>query len=102
MKNRVRQFRESRKLTVEGLAELAGCSKATISLIENGKRVPSMAMLESIATALNVPARILLSDSDIPDEIASEIADHISALFNLTDRDRAAVFALTQSLRSDP
>lgn len=98
MKNRIREFREGAGLTVDGLAEIAGCSKATISLIENGKRTPSMAMLEAIASALHVPTKILLDDGLIPDPVASEIAAHLKELLQLGEKDRAAIFSLARSL----
>jgi transcriptional regulator with XRE-family HTH domain len=53
-----RQVRASRKkldLTVAGLAKLAGVSNGMLSKIENGIASPSLATLQSLATALQVP-----------------------------------------------
>ncbi len=49
---RIKDRRLSNSLTLKQLAELAGCSDAYISQIENGKVSPSIAILKRIADAL--------------------------------------------------
>lgn len=52
----LRQLRSQSALTQEALAELAFCSVQTIRFFENGKRRPSQAMAEQLATVLGLPA----------------------------------------------
>ena len=51
----VRTFRKKLDLTVSGLAKLAGVSNGMLSKIENGIASPSLATIQSLATALQVP-----------------------------------------------
>ena len=50
----VRQLRHKHDMTVTELAELAGLSSGMLSKIENGLTSPSLATLQSLASALNV------------------------------------------------
>lgn len=51
---RVSQERRKKNLTTEKLAYENGISKGYLSDIENGKKLPSIKMLERIAEALEV------------------------------------------------
>jgi transcriptional regulator with XRE-family HTH domain len=51
----VRAFRKKLDLTVAGLAKLSGLSNGMLSKIENGIASPSLATIQSLATALQVP-----------------------------------------------
>lgn len=48
----LRLWREHRGLTLQALAERAGCSRQMISLIEHGKSAPSADLLAKLAAAL--------------------------------------------------
>jgi transcriptional regulator with XRE-family HTH domain len=50
----IRQLREKRGMTQEGLAHEAGSTAATIGAIERGLTNPSWGTVEAIATALGV------------------------------------------------
>lgn len=50
----VRGLRDSRRLTLRGLAELTGFSPSFLSQVETGAASPSIASMERIATALGV------------------------------------------------
>ncbi|MBW3603782.1 MAG: XRE family transcriptional regulator [Actinobacteria bacterium] len=52
---RAREFRTQGSLTVAGLAELTGLSKAMLSKIENAQTSPSLSTLSRLATAFDVP-----------------------------------------------
>lgn len=53
--NRLRELRRQQALSLRALAEKSGLSANTLSLIENGKTSPSVATLQQIAIALNIP-----------------------------------------------
>lgn len=52
--------RFAKKHSLEELAERAGLSPSYLSMIESGKREPTLASVEKLAKALEVPAPILL------------------------------------------
>jgi len=54
VKNKVKYYRKKCDLTLKELSELTGVSISAISLIENGKRIPSIFIASRIAKALNV------------------------------------------------
>ncbi len=62
----VRVHRESRGLSLGGLAEKAGISKASLSKIEAGQGNPSLEVLRRIADALNIPTGALLAEENRP------------------------------------
>ena len=56
----VRQLRQKLDMTVTELADLAGLSSGMLSKIENGLTSPSLATLQSLASALNVSVTSLM------------------------------------------
>ena len=56
---RIRELREKRKITSERFADENGISKGYLCDIENGKRLPTLEMLDKIAQALGIPLREL-------------------------------------------
>ena len=52
---RVREFRQDLRLTMEQLADDAGLSIGMLSKVENGQTSPSFATLTSLANAVGVP-----------------------------------------------
>ena len=59
---RIKKYRQERELTQERLAELCDLSTNFISIIECGKKRPSLDTFAKIANALNVSADMLLED----------------------------------------
>ncbi len=57
---RILELRRGRHLSQAAVAEAAAVSTNHISLIERGKRCPSLEVLEAIARALHVPLHRLL------------------------------------------
>ena len=55
---RIKQLRESKKLSQEKLAELAGVSLGTIRYLEQNQRAPSLPLLLKIIYALDRKANI--------------------------------------------
>lgn len=60
IKENIKKYRILRNLSQEKLSEIAGISTDYISLIERGKRTPSLKRLCLIANALDVEPYILL------------------------------------------
>jgi transcriptional regulator with XRE-family HTH domain len=55
----VRRFREKNNLTIADLAKAASISAGMLSKIENGATSPSLATLQALSTALQVPVTAL-------------------------------------------
>ena len=62
--NQVRNLRKSANLTVMEMANQAGLSISMLSKIENGSTSPSLATLQAISKALNVPITTLFARFD--------------------------------------
>src|SRR5262245_10777316 len=60
----VRRLRKSLDLTVTELGVAAGISSGMLSKIENGAISPSLATLDALAKALNVPISRLFAETD--------------------------------------
>ena len=59
--NNVRKIRESKGLTQEALAFMAGLSRSYYTELELGKRNPSLLNIKKLADALNVSVSTLLT-----------------------------------------
>jgi transcriptional regulator with XRE-family HTH domain len=59
----VHKLRSARRQSLQELATAAQVSVSMLSRIENGRASPSLATINALANALNVPAAYLLGDS---------------------------------------
>ncbi len=73
IEKKIKYFRLKNGMTVEELADAIGCTKAAISLYENGEREPSIDICKKIAKVLNIPWVELFSRDD-----GKLVFDHIS------------------------
>ncbi|GAB6930835.1 XRE family transcriptional regulator [Paenibacillus sp. JCM 10914] len=64
--NNLAKMRKMRGLSLDGLAELTGVSKAMLAQIENGKSNPSVTTLWKIANGMQVSFSAFLKDTDQP------------------------------------
>ena len=68
----IRSLREDKKMSQAQLASLAGLSTTYISLVESGKKSPTLKSLQKISKALGIPFPILsfmsLDEQDIKPE----------------------------------
>lgn len=94
-------LREARHLSAKDVADQAEISTPFLTLIEQGRRQPSLAVLRRLATALNVPAEalILASQPDTgtmqsTDMRAERIAASIRRLRNVQDELRRELESL--------
>ena len=58
----IKRIRKSKKLSIERTAGMAGVSRSMLGQIERGETNPSVAVIGKLATALKVPAQILLEN----------------------------------------
>lgn len=63
-KDRLKELRQSKNMTLEELANEIGTTKSTISRYENGMRQPKQDILEAIADFFNVSTDYLLGRSN--------------------------------------
>jgi transcriptional regulator with XRE-family HTH domain len=61
---RVRRWRESEGLTLQGLAQRSGVATSTIQKVETGQMTPSVAILLKIARGLNRAASDFIHETD--------------------------------------
>ena len=60
----IKRIRKGKKLSMERLAAEAGVSRSMLGQIERGEANPSVAILGKLASALKVPAEVLLENDD--------------------------------------
>ncbi len=79
---RIQDFRKSRNLTQEQLAEFIGIDTISLSKIETGRNYPTAENLAKIATIFNVEVYELFIDDNIKsnDELLSEINEGITKI----------------------
>jgi Zn-dependent peptidase ImmA (M78 family)/transcriptional regulator with XRE-family HTH domain len=58
--SRLVHAREARAMTMNSLAELVSISRQSLSAYEGGKQLPSLEVIDRLASRLNVPARHLM------------------------------------------
>jgi transcriptional regulator with XRE-family HTH domain len=92
--NHVRAWREFRHLTQEELADVVGCSAATIGHIETGARRLSDKWAHPIAKALNTSPGYLY-DHD-PNDIPTAVLDIWAAI---PDEDRPRALAVLEAFK---
>jgi transcriptional regulator with XRE-family HTH domain len=56
----IRMVREAKGLKLGALAERASVSVPFLSLVENGERQPSLAVLRKLAEGLRIPSEVLI------------------------------------------
>lgn len=79
----IRQYRKQKKFTLQDLADKIGTFGGVISLIENGKRNPSLNMLHAIAKALEIPISSLLdNDANIVMNKVNSVQNNEKVLFD--------------------
>jgi transcriptional regulator with XRE-family HTH domain len=99
----LREQRQSAKLSLRQLAELAGVSNPYLSQIERGLKRPSVEILQQLAKGLEVSAESLYVHAGILDERrehgtgAIDTRSAINADHGLTDRQKAALLDIYDS-----
>lgn len=71
---RVRELRVGRQLTLDELGAAIDRAPSQVSMIENGKREPSLALLRTLAQALGATVDELLDSAPLSERAALEVA----------------------------
>jgi transcriptional regulator with XRE-family HTH domain len=94
----IKLCRSQRKLTQKELADLANISVSYLSLLEKGKRDPSISTVNTVAQALEIPASILLflaADRHELSGISSDLAEKLSftalSLINASTHEKTTI-----------
>lgn len=98
----LREQRETARLSVRQLAQLAGVSNPYLSQVERGLRKPSAEMLQQIAKGLRISAEALYVRAGILDEelrVGVERAVHGDP--ELTDRQKRVLLDIYASFRAE-
>lgn len=77
----IKLCRTQRDLSQAKLANIAGISISYLSLLERGKRDPTLSTIQAIATALKVPVTILVflaADNEETLELGTELQEKLS------------------------
>ncbi len=97
----IREQRNSARLSLRRLSELAGISNPYLSQIERGLRRPSAEILQQIAKALRISAETLYVQAGILDKPDgdTDLSRHIFADHHLTEEQRQAMLRIYLSFR---
>ena len=102
---RLKELREERRLSQDGLALKLNVSQSTISAYEVGDRTPDLETLIAIAQFFGVSPDYLAGQSDLKQQIrqsdlnSSEL-EHLRIYRQLSDMDREKVSAYIEGLQS--
>ncbi len=99
----LREQRQAARLSLRQLSDLAGVSNPYLSQIERGLKKPSAEILQGLARGLKVSAETLyvhagILDAAVSAEGAPGVPEAIAADPRLTDRQRAVLLDVYQSL----
>ena len=74
--------RSAKRLSLDTVATDAGFSRSYLSMIESGKREPTLSAMEKIAAALEVPLPIILflaADAEELEGLDEEVVNRLSS-----------------------
>jgi transcriptional regulator with XRE-family HTH domain len=99
----IREQRNSARLSLRRLSELAGISNPYLSQIERGLRRPSAEILQQIAKALRISAETLYVQAGILEQPDgdTDLSRHIFADRHLTEEQRQALLRIYLSFRHE-
>lgn len=95
---RLRGFREEKKLSQGDIEERTGLLRCYVSRVENGHTVPSIETLEKFARALEIPMYQLFYDGENPPELPKPIKKTDETLWGSFGKDDRFVKKLRRLL----
>lgn len=99
MQLNLKSLRNDRGWTLDYVAELSGTSKGYLSQLENGRRQPSTATLETLAEVFRVRVIDLVA-SGAPSGRSSLDAQISAELQRLGEREKAVILATARAMRA--
>ena len=96
--NRIRRIRTDQSMSQAALAEYIGCSSAFLSYIENGKKLPSLEMLLTIANALCVTTDMLLADY-LEHNLRGAMTEYSEVLYDCSEYERRVLVENAKELK---
>ena len=98
----IRDQRNTARLSLRKLSEVAGISNPYLSQIERGLRKPSAEILQQIAKGLRISAEALYVKAGILEEKpASAVTDAVLADPSLSERQKQVLLDVYQSFRGE-
>lgn len=94
----VKEYRQNRNMTQEGLGEKAELHYTYIGQVERGEKNPSLTALEKIADALNIGLDKLLVDYDLSPEISVKISNITDLLTLLNKRELDLIYTFLKAI----
>jgi transcriptional regulator with XRE-family HTH domain len=99
---KLREYRLSRDMKLDELAELLGTTKQVLSRYENEKRVPKVTVVAQYADQLGLPLAALMPDEGEPEKREAAHADNdirciIRARGKMTARDRERMMSILRT-----
>lgn len=83
MKNRLRELREEKKLSLRELSELVGMSAAVLGNYERGDRQPKIEAWQKLADFFDVSTSYIMGISDERNELNDLLKNKINSMLNL-------------------
>lgn len=87
MASRLKHMRVTQNMTITELSELSCLSFATISAIENSRRIPSIQVLRILANILQIPVAYLGCFDSLPEHVFSEKIKKTRLYMGLTKKE---------------
>lgn len=85
----IRERRSKRGLTVQDLADRASVTKSYLSMVESGRRVPTVEQLSVFCRELDLPEELLcLNAGRIPDDVKNALTDSAASITALVRQDK--------------
>lgn len=78
--NAIKELRKQKGFKQNNFAEMCGLSQSYLSLIEKGKKEPTLGLLKQISSALSMPLPILVFLSLEMDDVANSKKDAFKLL----------------------
>ena len=76
----IKKMRKKKGVNQQSLSEITQITQTYLSLIENGRKTPSIAVLRQISDALNVPLPVIIWNSIEENDVAIEKIEAFRAL----------------------
>ncbi len=96
--NNIERIRKQNKLKTGELAALSGVKSQHISQIENGRRTPSLKVLQKIAASLNTTTSDLLGE--VPESYPVNIKKLVEAAENLNPQQLEIVINVVKEMNA--